>query len=139
MNDVQESVTRAAKGLASSFPILIGVMLLVSLMDVLIPLSFYERAFTGNIFSDSFIGSLIGSVLAGNPMTSYVMGGEFLSQGVSMVAVAAFLVAWVTVGIINIPAESMMLGRRFTIVRNINAFILSIVIAILTVLGVGLL
>ena len=81
----------------------------------------------------------MGSVLAGNPVTSYVLGGELLTQGVNLVAVTAFLVAWVTVGFVQLPAESMMLGKKFAISRNILSFIFSIIVAIITVFLVGIL
>jgi uncharacterized membrane protein YraQ (UPF0718 family) len=57
-----------------------------------------------------------------------------LNQGVSLLAVTAFLIAWVTVGIIQLPAESTILGKRFSLLRNISAFFLAIIGAILTIL-----
>lgn len=62
-----------------------------------------------------------------------------LNQGVGLIAVTAFIVSWVTVGIIQLPAESVILGKKFAILRNISAFILSIIVAILTVLILGVL
>jgi uncharacterized membrane protein YraQ (UPF0718 family) len=62
-----------------------------------------------------------------------------LQQGVSLIAVTAFLVAWVTVGFIQLPAESYLLGKRFAFLRNLTAFILAIVVAILTVTILGVL
>ncbi|WP_218185238.1 hypothetical protein [Methanogenium cariaci] len=44
----------------------------------------------------------------------------------------AFIVAWVTVGIIQLPVEMNILGKRFAIARNLCGFILAILIAILT-------
>ncbi|OYT31107.1 hypothetical protein B6U93_04115, partial [Candidatus Woesearchaeota archaeon ex4484_78] len=88
---------------------------------------------------DPLIGSSLGSVLAGNPITSYIVSGELLKQGVSLVAVTSFIVAWVTVGIVQLPAESLLLGKKFAIVRNITSFIFSIVVAIITVAMVNLL
>ncbi len=138
MNDIKQSVKKAAKILWRSTPILVGVVLLVSLANALIPKSAYASVFSRIPFLDSFIGSALGSILAGNPVTSYVLGGEMLSQGVSLVAVTAFLVAWVTVGIVQLPAEAMLLGRKFAITRNITAFLLAIIVAIITVAVVGL-
>jgi len=48
-------------------------------------------------------------------------------------AVTAFLVAWVTVGLVQLPAEVMMLGKKFAIIRNITAFIFAIIVAIITI------
>jgi len=106
-------------------------MLLVSLIS-LIPKSFYSFIFTGS-FLDILTGSVLGSILAGNPMTSYVLGGELFKQGVSLVAVTAFLVSWVTVGIMQFPAESITLGKKFALTRNILSFIFSIIVAIISV------
>ena len=79
----------------------------------------------------------MGSILAGNPITSYIIGGELLAQGISMTAVTAFLVAWVTVGMVQLPAESILLGKRFAVTRNIAAFVFSVIVAILTTVVVG--
>jgi len=137
MNRFEDAISSAGKALINALPVMIGVILLVSLVDALVPKTAYIYLFSGGHF-DSMMGAVLGSVMAGNPITSYVIGGEFLSQGISMMAITAFLVAWVTVGLVQIPAESMLLGKRFAIVRNITAFIFSIIIAIVTVSLVNL-
>lgn len=136
-NNFKKSTVKAAKGLWATFPMILGTILLISFLSVLIPKSFYTRVFTKNIFLDPFIGSLIGSISAGNPVTSYIFGGEMLKQDVSLLAVTSFLVSWVTVGLIQLPAESAILGRKFALTRNITAFILAIVVAIITTLILG--
>ena len=133
------AILKSAKSMYSSLPVLLGVILLVGLISSIIPRSSYHIVFSKNIFFDSVIGSGLGSILAGNPITSYVLGGELLKQGVSLVAVTSFMVAWVTVGLVQLPAESILLGKKFAISRNILSFIFSIFVAILTVSIVGLL
>lgn len=130
---LKEAVIKAARGIYKSLPVLIGVILLVSLANSLIPKSLYTSLFSGNYFLDPIIGSIIGSILAGNPITSYVIGGELLKQGLSLIAVTAFLVAWVTVGVVQLPAESILLGKKFAITRNLTAFIFAIIVSIITV------
>ena len=130
---MKKSVLKALRGLGKAFPMILGTVLLVSLVSILIPKSFYIIIFSKNIFLDSFIGSFIGSISVGNPVVSYVFGGEMLNQGVSLVAVSAFLVAWASVGIVQLPVESAIFGRRFAFFRNISAFILAIVAAMLSV------
>jgi uncharacterized membrane protein YraQ (UPF0718 family) len=136
---LKEAISRAGRGLWMAFPFILGTILLVSLISALVPKSFYTTVFQKNIFLDSIIGSAIGSISAGNPVVSYIFGGEMLQQGVSLIAVTAFLVAWVTVGFIQLPAESYLLGKRFAFLRNLTAFILAIVVAILTVTILGVL
>ncbi|MBW3006415.1 permease, partial [Candidatus Woesearchaeota archaeon] len=120
---LKEAVFKSAKALWQALPILAGVLLLVSLANTLIPKQAYAYLFFKNSLLDSFIGSAVGSVLAGSPITSYIIGGELLAQGISMTAVTAFIVAWVTVGIVQLPAEAMLLGKKFAITRNICAFV----------------
>jgi uncharacterized membrane protein YraQ (UPF0718 family) len=67
---------------------------------------------------------------------SYIIGGELLKDGVSLFAVTAFIVTWVTVGLLQLPAEAAILGRQFAIFRNILSFILAILVSIVTVVTV---
>ncbi|MGC9309783.1 MAG: permease [Candidatus Nanoarchaeia archaeon] len=131
------AVRKASKEMWNVLPLILGTILLISLANAIIPKSFYINIFQNNLLLDSFIGSAIGSILAGHPITSYIIGGELLKQGISLVAVTAFLVAWVTVGIIQLPAEAAILGKRFALIRNILSFISAIIIAFLTVLILG--
>ena len=133
----KESISKAGRMLWNVFPLILGTILLVSLMVTLIPRSFYLLVFQENNILDPFIGSFIGSISAGNPLISYILGGELLKQGISMTAVTAFIIAWVTVGVVQLPAESAILGKRFALTRNILSFIFSIIVAITTVAIIG--
>lgn len=122
----------------TSLPIMIGVLMIIGLINPASNSEYYANLFSGNLFLDSLIGSLIGSISFGIPVTSYVVGGELLSQGVSLVAITAFILAWSTVGVAMLPLEAVNLGKKFAIVRNMICFVFSIIIAILTVLTVSL-
>ena len=136
--EFKQSLIKSWRSIYNLLPVLIGVILLISLVNALIPKAYYSKLFSKNIFLDSIIGSGLGSIMAGNPITSYILGGEFLKQGISLVAVTAFMVAWVTVGIVQLPAKSLMLGKKFAIMRNLLSFLFSIMVAIVTVFIVGL-
>ncbi|MCK5107427.1 MAG: hypothetical protein KAQ83_01755 [Nanoarchaeota archaeon] len=133
---ILDAIAKAGKALYMALPVMFGVVILVSISKVFIPSTVYASVFQNNLL-DSFIGSSLGSILAGNPITSYIIGGELLNNGISLIAVTAFMVSWVTVGLIQLPAESVMLGKKFAIYRNISSFVLSIFVAILTVFIVG--
>jgi len=127
------SFYRAFKSLGSALPMLAGVVLLLGLLLICVPKQFIASVFTGELFRDTVIGSAIGSISAGNPITSYIIGGELMKGGVSLFAITAFIVTWVTVGIVQFPAEAAFLGRRFALIRNSLSFILAILVAIATV------
>jgi len=130
---MKKVMIKTAKALWNVFPMVLGTVLLISLITSLVPKSFYISFFGKNSLLDSFFGSLVGSISAGNPITSYIFGGEMLNQGVGLVAVTAFLVSWVTVGLVQFPAEATILGKKFALVRNVSSFFLSILVAIITV------
>ena len=134
LKTVKKSALQTLNSLKRSILILVSVLLLVSFMITTIPKEFYSKIFTGNNLIDSLIGAIIGSISAGNPINSYIVGGELLNQGIGLVAVTAFILTWVTVGIVQLPAESLMLGKKFAIYRNILSFGTAIIISILTVL-----
>ncbi len=136
---VKEAVRKTWNGIKTGIPVMVGVLLLISLAISSIPKNFYAKVFTGSKILDPFIGAVLGSIAAGNPLNSYVIGGELLAHGISLIAIIAFILTWVTVGIVQLPAESLMLGRRFAIYRNLYSFLTAIVIAILTTYTLSLL
>ena len=136
---LKKSNKLALSGIIKTLPITLSMLFLVSIITNTVPKSFYQSLFNGNIFLDSLIGDTLGSLLMGNPITGYIIGNQLLKSGVSLVAVTAFLVAWVTVGLVQSPAEGMILGKRFAFFRNICAFFMAIIVAIITVLIISIL
>ena len=128
-----DSFYKALKSFVGVIPILLGVILLLGLFRIFVSRAMISSIFTGKFLQDTMIGALIGSIFAGNSVTSYIIGGELLNEGVSLFAVTAFIVAWVTVGIVQFPVEAATLGRRFAFARNILSFILAILVAMTTV------
>ncbi len=129
---MKKALIKTLNGFKQFLPIFFGVLLLLSLAIHTIPKTFYTSIFSGNFFLDPLIGAIFGSISGGNPITAYVLSGELLAQKVSLLAVTSFILAWVTVGILQLPAESLMLGKKFAITRNIVSFFMAIVIATLT-------
>ena len=133
------SLYKALKSFLTTFPLLLGIILLIGLFRVIISQEMISSLFTGDMLRDTALGSVIGSFSAGNAVTSYIIGGELLKNGVSFFAVTSFIVAWVTVGIVQLPAESAIFGKRFAIARNTISFILCFVVTILAVITLRIL
>lgn len=135
---LRDAFSRTFAVFRTALPILTGVLLLISLLTPLLS-RYYSRWFTGNYLIDPLVGAVAGSISFGIPVTSYVAGGELLDQGVSLLAVTAFIMAWTTVGLVMLPLEASFLGRRFALIRNGVNFFFAIIIALLTVTTLGLL
>jgi predicted Fe-Mo cluster-binding NifX family protein len=119
--------------LANLGPIFMAVILSIGLVSTFISEEILSSIYSGNPGVDTILGACVGSIFAGNPINSYVIGGELLEYGVSLFAVTAFITAWVAVGLVQLPAEIASLGKKFALVRNAVAFVMSLSIAALTV------
>lgn len=129
---LRQAFRKTVKSLKMTFPIFFGVLLLIAFIQTIVTSSQLQMLFSGNLVLDAIVGASIGAVLAGNPITSYILGGEFFEIGISIMAVAAFIVAWVTVGIVQLPAEILLLGKKFALLRNALSFMSAILIGIST-------
>jgi uncharacterized membrane protein YraQ (UPF0718 family) len=126
-------------GVLSTSPMLLGIVFSIGLFNTFVPPQLIRKIFSGNIFSDTVIGSIAGSVVAGNPINSYIIGKQLLKDGVSLNAIIAFLVCWVTVGIVQLPYEISVMGKKFAFSRNLVSFVFAIFIAVLSTLILGVL
>jgi len=124
-------------GLLNALPMMIGIILLIGIMKSFISFETIAGIFTQNKFIDTVIGAFLGSILAGNSINSYIIGHEMIIGGVSLFAVTAFLISWVTVGFVQIPMEKEMLGMKFTITRNLLSILYAIMISFTTVWLLG--
>ena len=132
-NGLKDNFKKTLRTFINVLPLIVGMILVTSLVVTVFPEQISSGVFGNGDILDTLIGASIGSIATGHPLASYLLGGELLGGGVGLIAVTALLVTWVTVGIIQLPAEALMLGVRFAVYRNIISFIAAIVIAFLTV------
>ena len=120
-------------------PMLLSVIALAGLFETLVTPEMIQSVFKGSLVEDTLIGTGIGAISVGQPFLSYVIGGELLNEGVSLYAVTAFILSFVTLGVIQVPLEWSLFGTRFTLLRNSLSFIFAFLTSISTVYIVGLL
>jgi len=116
-------------------PVLLGVLLLASMVVEIIPALIKHGMMGNGIFRDTFLANIIGSVSTGQPIVSYVLAGELQKAGIALLPVTVFIISWVTVGVISLPAEAVTLGWRFAIIRNLLAFIMALLLGWITVVS----
>ncbi|MGB5444340.1 MAG: hypothetical protein WBM99_02445, partial [Psychromonas sp.] len=123
----------------SVMPMLVAVIGLVGLFQAAVSPQMLHSLFGGSPLQDTLTGTVIGAVSVGQPVFSYIIGDELLEQGISIYAVSAFILSWVTLGIIQLPLEWVIFGRSFTILRNLLSFIAALLIASATAVTLSLL
>ena len=93
-----------------NIPIILWILLLVALIK-----NYVSMSFLSTIKSDFLawiIANIFGSLFAGNPINSYIIAWEFGVLSESIIVVWAFLISWVTVWFVQIPAESYYFGKK---------------------------
>ena len=138
-NLLKVALSKTVRTFVSILPIIIGMLLATSLVIALFPDKLSRGLFGNGDIPDAMLGAAIGGIATGHPLASYLLGGELLAGGVGLVAVTALLVSWVTVGVVQLPAEALMLGTRFAIYRNMISFFIAVIIAFVTVYTLQLL
>ena len=128
-----KSLKQAGLSMLSMMPMILAIVGLVGLFQSYITQQMLVSVFDGNAVHDTLVGTLAGMVAVGQAIVSYILGGELLEQGVSLYAVTAFVLDWVTLGVVQLPMEASVLGVGFTWRRNLLAFLSTILVSVVTV------
>jgi len=135
---VKKAFLNAVNGFISILPTIIATIGLVGLFQTYITNSMLSHLFGYSDGLDILIGTLVGAISSGNGTISFVVAQGLQEQGVSLYALSAFILAWVTLSFVHLPAEASVFGIKFTTYRNIMTFITTIIIAFLTVMTLKL-
>jgi uncharacterized membrane protein YraQ (UPF0718 family) len=73
----------------------------------------------------------IGSIALFLPPAVFPFGGFLHDNGASYGSIAGFVFTAILIGVTTLPLEFKLLGKRFTIARNIFTFVLAFFIAFL--------
>jgi uncharacterized membrane protein YraQ (UPF0718 family) len=131
------SLQVAWRSLWMLLPLLIAVFSLVGLFQVFLTPEQVQRAMgAGNGWLALLVGGGIGAVSIGPPLAAYPLAGSMLEAGAWPPAVAAFIVSWISVGVVTLPFEAATFSLRFALLRNVVNFGLALLIGLL--LGVVL-
>ena len=114
-------------------PMLLAVIGLVGLFEAIVTPQMLHSLFGGSTLGDTVIGLFAGAVSVGQPFLSYIIGGELLQDGVSLYAVTAFILSFVTLGVVQLPLEWSLFGARFTVMRNLLSLLFALLISWATV------
>lgn len=135
---IKKSFFKAFNGFISITPMLIAVILLIGVFQTYVTTEMLKTLFGYNTLTDIFTATLFGGISSGNPITSYIISEELLNSGISLYAASAFVLSWVTLGIIQLPAEATVFGVKFTVLKNLLTLISTMCIAYLCVVTLRL-
>ena len=99
-------------------PLLIFAFIVAGMMQTLIPrelISKWIGAESG--FRGILIGSVLGGLMPGGPVTSLPVAAGLLRVGASVGTMVAFLTGWSLLAFSRLPMEIGIMGWKFTLIR----------------------
>lgn len=112
---------------------------LILLMIISIVLLVSDKFIINYLSSDNNLIGMVLSILIGSitmmpGFIAYPLSGILLEKGVPYITIGGFVTSLMLVGVVTFPLEISYFGKKFTIIRNIFAVLISIGIA----LGIGI-
>ena len=104
--------------LLQMLPLLIFAIIIAGMIQQLIPqelISSWVGAESG--FRGLLIGSVLGGLMPGGPMTSLPIAAGMLRLGASIGTMVAFLTGWSLLAVSRLPLEVGLLGWKFALIR----------------------
>ena len=126
------SLQVAGRSLRKLIPLLIAVFGLVGLFQVYLSPAQVEQALgAGNGWLALILGGALGAVSIGPPLAAYPLAGSMLDAGAWPPAVAAFVITWISIGVITLPFEASVFSTRYALLRNGIGFISALLVGLL--------
>ena len=122
----------AGKTAAGILPFLLIIIVVIGFLLTFVPAHVIASLIGARAgFWGVLIASLIGSILLIPHFVAAPLAASLLHQGAGIPAIAAFVTTLVMVGIVTMPMEIELMGRKFTIWRNILSFGFALLIALI--------
>ena len=113
-------------------PLLLSIFALIGLFQEFVPTEMIHTWLgADNRLLSLLNGGLIGAIAIGPPVAAFPIAGSFIETGAWPPAAAAFIVSWVSVGVVTLPVEAHVFGWRFALWRNLITFVAALLIGLL--------
>lgn len=131
------ALRKAWKAFENILPQLLSILILIGLaLAILSPETITKLLGTSSGILGVLAAAVIGSITLIPGFVAFPLAAALLKSGAGTAQIAAFVSTLMMVGIVTLPLEKKTFGRRATIVRNVSAFVFSLVAAF--VIGVVL-
>lgn len=104
--------------------VIIGIILAILTPEQISSIIGNESGWLGVV-----VASLIGSITLVPGFIAFPLASALLKNGAGYMQIAAFISTLMMVGIVTIPLEMKYFGKKSALIRNIEAFIFSFIVA----------
>ena len=111
-------------------PALIVIVVLISLMIAFVSPADISRVVGVQAgLKGTLILAALGAVLFMPALIAFPFAASLLAHGAALQAVAAFITTLTMIGVVTLPLEISLLGRRMALLRNVFSAVIALVIA----------
>ncbi len=132
-----KSIIRGKNKLVKILPGYLKLLVLLSLVLLFSEDFIVQYLGDQNVLLGSLLGLIIGSITMMPGFIAYPLAGILLSQGVSYMVIASFIIPLKMVGIVTYPLEKEYMGVKATIYRNAASLVIAAILTILIGLYYG--
>ena len=126
MQNIKKTFFQTLNWFKEIIPMLLWIIIIIAMLK---QVWIFENM--KNYINDDFLWVIVSdifwSISVGNTINSYIIADSFWNISEYILVISAFLIAWVSVWIIQIPAESYFFWKKFAIIRNLISFVFAIV------------
>ena len=131
------ALLKAWKAFENILPQLLIILVIIGLaLSILSPDTITKLLGTNSGILGVLGAALIGSVTLIPGFVAFPLAAALLKNGAGYMQIAAFVSTLMMVGIVTLPLEIKTFGKKVAIIRNVSAFVFSLVVAV--VIGVVL-
>lgn len=128
----KKSLRKAWKSFENILPQFLVILVIIGMM-----LSILDAETITKLFGDSsgmlgiMLFSIIGAITLIPGFVAFPLAAALLESGAGVMQIAAFVSSLMMVGIVTLPLEFQTFGKKVALVRNVSAFLFSILVAII--------
>ncbi|NTW72012.1 MAG: permease [Eubacteriaceae bacterium] len=126
----KKALSKAWKAFENIMPQFLSIIIIIGVMlTVLSPAQISNLLGNESGWGGVILAALIGSVTLIPGFVAFPLAAALLKGGAGYMQIAAFISTLMMVGIITIPLEIKYFGKKAAILRNLFAFIFSLMVA----------
>ena len=125
------ALKKAWKSFENILPQFLSILLIIGLaLSYLSPENISSLIGSSSGWYGTITAALLGSVTLIPGFIAFPLASALLKNGAGYMQIAAFVSTLMMVGIVTVPMEIKIFGKKATLIRNISAFAFSIIVAI---------
>ena len=111
-------------------PMMLGIIGLIGIMLTILAPETIKQVFSNASLWSTVAAAIVGSITLIPAFIAFPLAASLIREGAGVMPIAAFVTTLTMVGIITLPMEINLLGRRYTFLRNALSFLAAIIIAL---------